>query len=76
MQRIPFDLRSVRLARQLRSTAAASLDQLDDVQPRQRAKIAATYATVPDAVLARMERLLLEREQLKQMISTLLQRVA
>lgn len=77
MNRIPFDLHSVRLARRLK--AAVQAPQAFEPMPHhvaRRALIARTYAAVPDAVLARLERLLVEREQLKQMISSLLQRVA
>lgn len=75
MERVPFSLQCVRAARLLKSGASRELADVG-LKPAQLARIESTYAHVPDSLLARVERLLLEREQLKEMISTLLQRVA
>ena len=77
MHRIPFDLRSVRLARTLKNSSEVSALTASSARDRMHhARVVQMFETVPDAVLARLEVLLVEREQLKQMISTLLQRVA
>lgn len=75
MNRVPFSLASVQAARKMKSARPAETD-IPHIKPELLARIESLYADVPDAVLARLERLLIEREQLKQMISTLLGRVA
>jgi AraC family transcriptional regulator len=75
MKRVPFNLECVKVARLLKSGSSTQLAHVA-MKPSLLARVESVYADVPDALLARMERLLTEREQLKEMISTLLQRVA
>jgi hypothetical protein len=75
VSRIPFTLASIRAARRINAGERPAAEAAE-IKPASLARIADLYANVPDALLARMERLLVEREQLKQMISTLLGRVA
>jgi hypothetical protein len=75
MERVPFSLPCVKAARLLKSGSKSQLATAG-LKPELLARIESLYANVPDLVLARLERLLTEREQLKEMISALLQRVA
>jgi hypothetical protein len=75
MERVPFSLPCVKAARLLKSGSSTQLAGAG-LKPELLARIESLYADVPDPLLARLERLLIEREQLKEMISTLLRRVA
>lgn len=72
-ERIPFSLSSIRAARDLRSGAQRDVIRLAlGISSQRMRKIEIVFGEVPDAVLARIERLFDERERLRQMVSTLL----
>lgn len=73
MQRIPMRLNHVRAARELR--AGASPDVVGSefgISRRDMGRIESQYACVPDSLLASIERLLNERDQLRHIISSLM----
>ena len=73
MQRIPFNLRSVRAARELRAGKSPQVVAREyGLSDRNLMRIDTTYSSVPDMLLTRIERLLGDREKLQGMISTLL----
>ncbi len=73
MQRVPFNLASIRAARELHSGVRPEvIGRTYGLSDQHLESIASTYRGVPDAVLARIERLLDDRERLRHMIATLL----
>ena len=75
MQRVPLKLNHIRAARGLR--AGANPDVVGSelgISKRNMDKIESLYAGLPDALLAGIERLLNDRDQLRHIISSLLQR--
>lgn len=72
MKRVPFNLRALRAARHLRAGFGMQRVQRDTgVNPQQLLRIAQLYATVPDELLERMERLLADQEKLRAIIASL-----
>jgi hypothetical protein len=75
MQKTPLKLNHIRAARGLR--AGANPDAVGNelgISKRNLDKIESLYAGIPDALLASIERLLHDRDQLRHIISSLLQR--
>jgi hypothetical protein len=72
VKRIPFNLRALQAARHLRAGFGMHHVQRDTgVNPRQLRRIQQLYATVPDELLERMERLLTDQDKLRSIIATL-----
>jgi hypothetical protein len=72
MKRVPFNLRALRAARDLRAGICLSQIQRDTgVNPQQLLRIRELYAAVPDELLERMERVLVDQDRLRSIIATL-----
>lgn len=75
MQRVPLNLHSIRAARELRGGANRYVIGAElGISMRKMEKIESTYASVPDNLLAVIERLLNDREKLRHLVSSLLHR--
>jgi len=71
--RAPLDLNCIRAIRSLRAGKAPEAVRRDlGLSTTNLASIQSTYSTVPDGLLARIERVLNDRERLKRLISDLL----
>ena len=74
MQRIPFNLRSIRVARNLRAGAEhEAIRRTFGMSRCNVQRVEAAYRDIPDALLARIENLMNDRERLRHVISTLLE---
>ena len=74
MKRSPFDRRSVQAAKRLRAGVSRLIVCKEfGIDLQRLARIETAYGNVPDDVLAHIERLLIDQDRLRSVISTLLQ---